>query len=106
MSTATLDVRQRLPRVGIHDPNQRPPFNLARDISPLHRRLADAVDEAFQLALADDDLTAAQGLFDVLQKMRAREHMVRRVDRRHADPLIDLARRELESRKAGRRRNL
>lgn len=106
LSTATLEAPRSVRRSGMHEPNRRTSFNLSRGMSPLRRRLADAVDEAFRLALAKDDLSTAEGLLDVLQNMRARDRVVRHVERRHADPLIDLARRELDSRKSGRRRNL
>ncbi len=52
------------------------------------RRLADAINEVFQLALTRGDLRTAAEL---------------RHENRHADPLIELARRDLQSKIARRR---
>ena len=66
------------------------------------RRLADAITEVFQLALARGDIRMAEDLLAVMERAWEREHEKRGFDRRHADPLLDLARRELQSLKAKR----
>ena len=66
------------------------------------RRLADAITEVFQLAIARRDIRVAEDLLAVMERASEREHDKRGFDRRHADPLLDLARRELQSLKAKR----
>jgi hypothetical protein len=68
------------------------------------RRLADAINEAFQLAIYRNDIRTAQELFSVMEHVCERERTRIRYENRHADPLIELARRELQMRIAGRRR--
>ena len=91
------------PRIGTANSSAAspaPPAPLLR----VRRRLADAVDEAFGLALAGGDIAAAEGLLDVLEGMRERERIKTPSDRRRGDPLLDRARRELEAKKAARYR--
>jgi len=86
------------PRIGTANSSAAspaPPAPLLR----VRRRLADAVDEAFGLALAGGDIAAAEGLLDVLEGMRERERI-----KTPGDPLLDRARRELEAKKAARYR--
>ena len=70
----------------------------------VRRRLADAIDEAFRLALARGDIATAEELLAVLQGMRERERIKPHDDRRRDDPVLDRARRELEARKSARYR--
>jgi hypothetical protein len=92
------------------EPPQAPPAETERgpDLSVtarwVGRRLADAVNEAFQVALARGDTRMAEDLLAVLERAWERERAKVRFDRRHADPLLDLARRELQTVKARRRR--
>ena len=66
------------------------------------RRLTDAITEVFQLALARGDIRMAEDLLAVMERAWERAHEKKGFDRRHADPLLDLARRELQSLKAKR----
>ena len=66
------------------------------------RRLVDAVTEVFQEALARGDSRMAEDLLAVMERAWEREHQKMGFDRRHADPLLDLARRELQALKAKR----
>jgi hypothetical protein len=68
------------------------------------RRLADAINEVFQLALTRGDVRTAAELLAVMEHVFERERARLRYDNRHADPLIELARRELQTRIASRRR--
>ena len=68
------------------------------------RRLADVVNEAFQVALAGGDIRMAEDLLAAMERAWEREQATHRFERRHADPLLDLARRELQTMKAKRRR--
>jgi len=68
------------------------------------QRLADVGNEAFQVALARGDIGVAEDLLAVMQRAWDREQAKLGFDRRHADPLLDLARRELQMTKAKRRR--
>jgi hypothetical protein len=68
------------------------------------RRLADAVNEVFQLALTRGDIRTAAELLSVMEHERERAQSRLRYENRHADPLIELARRELQTRIAARRR--
>ena len=65
-------------------------------------RLVDAVTEVFQEALARGDSRMAEDLLAVMERAWEREHQKMGFDRRHADPLLDLARRELQTLKAKR----
>ena len=66
------------------------------------RRLADVNNEAFQLALARGDVRTAEELLAVMERAWDREQARLGFDRRHADPLLDLARRELQTMKGKR----
>ena len=68
------------------------------------RRLADVVNEAFQITLAGGDIRMAEELLAVMERAWQREQATHRFERRHADPLLDLARRELQTVKGKRRR--
>jgi len=68
------------------------------------RRLADAVNEVFQLALYRGDLRTAAELFSVMERVCKRSQAALRYDNRPTDPLIELARRELQARIAKARR--
>ena len=68
------------------------------------RRLADAINEVFQLALTRGDIHTAAELLSVMEHVRERARTRVRQDSRHADPLIELARRDLQSKIARRRR--
>jgi hypothetical protein len=68
------------------------------------RRLADAVNEVFQLALYRGDIRTAAELLSVMEHVFERAQARLRHENRHADPLIELARRELQTRIAARRR--
>jgi hypothetical protein len=68
------------------------------------RRLADAINEVFQLALSRGDTRTAAELLSVMEHVCERAQTRLRYENRHADPLIQLARRELQMRMAGRRR--
>ena len=88
------------------------PQALARDIEPgpelpvtarwAGRRLVDAVTEVFQEALTRGDSRMAEDLLAVMERAWERERQKMGFDRRHADPLLDLARRELQALKAKR----
>jgi len=68
------------------------------------RRLADAIEEAFQIALSRGDLATAEELLAVWQGTRERARVRTARDRRLADPKIERARQALETRKATRYR--
>ena len=68
------------------------------------RRLADAINEVFQLAVTRGDVRTAAELLAVMEHVCERERARLRYENRHADPLIELARRELQTRIASRRR--
>lgn len=68
------------------------------------RRLADAIDEAFRIALSRGDLATAEELLGVMQGTYERARVRASGDRRRSDPLIERARLELEARKAARYR--
>jgi len=70
----------------------------------MRRRLADAIGEAFRIALARGDVTTAEELLAVLQGMCERERIKLQHDRRGGDPLLERAKRELEARKSARYR--
>jgi hypothetical protein len=67
------------------------------------RRLADAINEVFQLALTRGDLRTAAELLAVMEHVNERARTRLRHENRHADPLIELARRDLQSKIARRR---
>jgi hypothetical protein len=69
------------------------------------RRLADAVNEVFQLALTRGDVRTAAELLSVMEHVRERAQARVRYENRHADPLIELARRDLQTKIASRRRS-
>jgi len=66
------------------------------------RRLADVTNQAFQLALARGDIRTAEELLVVMERAWERERAWLGFNRRHADPLLDLARRELQTMKGKR----
>jgi hypothetical protein len=68
------------------------------------RRLTDAINEAFQLALARGDTRTAEELLSVMEHVCERERTRLRYENRHAAPLLELARRELQTTRAARRR--
>jgi hypothetical protein len=67
------------------------------------RRLADAINEVFQLALTRGDIRSAAELLAVMEHVCERAQTRLRYENRHADPLIELARRELQTKIARRR---
>jgi hypothetical protein len=69
------------------------------------RRLADAINEVLQLALYRGDIKTATELLAVMEHVHERSQARVRYENRHADPLIELARRELQSKSATRRRS-
>ncbi len=69
------------------------------------RRLLDAVNEVFLLALNRRDIRTAAELLAVMEHVSERARARIREEHRHADPLIELSRRELQSRVASRRRD-
>jgi hypothetical protein len=68
------------------------------------RRLADAINEVLQLALYRGDIRTAAELLSVMERVCERAQAGIRYENRHADPLIELARRELQTKIATRRR--
>jgi hypothetical protein len=70
----------------------------------LRRRLEDTVEDVFRAALQRGDLASAEDLLGVLESMHARARVRFRSERRGTALMIDRARKELESRKARRRR--
>jgi hypothetical protein len=68
------------------------------------RRLADAINEVLQLALYRGDTRTAAELLSVMERVCERAQTGLRYDNRHADPLIELARRELQTKITARRR--
>jgi hypothetical protein len=69
------------------------------------RRLTDAINEAFQLALTRGHLRTAMELLAVMEHYSERAKTSARFDNRHADSLLELGRRDLQSAiKAQRRR--
>jgi hypothetical protein len=74
-------------------------------ISDAHRRLTDPLHEAFQLAIRRRDVTTATEVLLVIERICDREKQGRklRMERRHSDPLLVLARRQLAELRAGRR---
>lgn len=77
---------------------------LAAPTPPTRRRLADAIHEAFQIALSRGDLATAEELLNVMQGAYERARVKATSDRRGGDALIERARLELEARKAARYR--
>jgi hypothetical protein len=69
------------------------------------RRLADAINEVFQLALTRGDIRTAAELLAVMEHVCERARTRLRYDNRHAAPLIELARRDLQTKIAARRRS-
>jgi hypothetical protein len=67
------------------------------------RRLVDAINEVFQLALSRGDIRTATELLAVMEHVCERARSRLRYDNRHADPLIALARRDLQTKSARRR---
>lgn len=67
------------------------------------RRLLDAINEVFQLALSRGDVRTAAELLSVMEHQRERARTRLRYENRHADPLIELARRDLQTKVARRR---
>lgn len=69
---------------------------------PSRRRLADAIDEAFHIALSRGDVATAEELLNVMQGAYERARIRAPSERRGTDPLIERARQELEAKKASR----
>ena len=69
------------------------------------RRLTDAINEVFQLALSRRDIRTAAELLSVMEHVSERARTRLRYDNRHADPMIELARRDLQTKIAARRRD-
>lgn len=69
------------------------------------RRLADAINEVFQLSLIRGDIRTAAELLAVMEHESERAKARLRYDNRHADPLIELARRDLQTKISARRRS-
>jgi hypothetical protein len=67
------------------------------------RRLVDAINEVFQLSLSRGDVRTAAELLAVMEHVSERARTRLRYENRHADPLIELARRDLQT-KISRRR--
>lgn len=78
--------------------------NHAPAASTSRRRLADAVDEAFRIALSRGEIATAEELLNVLQGVYERARVKTVGDRRRSDALIERARQELEAKKAARYR--
>jgi hypothetical protein len=70
------------------------------------RRLMDALNAVFQLALYRGDVRSAAELFTVMERRYGREQSRLRYEKRHADPLVALCRRELQARRAAHRRGV
>jgi hypothetical protein len=90
-------------RVGAADPgsyHDAPPATPPR----ARRRLADAIDDAFRLALDRGEIATAEDLVGVLQAMSERERVKTHGDRRRTDTRLERVRRELEAKKAARYR--
>ena len=69
------------------------------------RRLADAINEVFQLALTRRDVRTAAELLSVMEHVSERARARLHYENRHADPMIELARRDLQIKVSGRRRS-
>ena len=69
------------------------------------RRLTDPLHEAFLLAIRRRDVASASEVLLVMERIceRERQRRKRSMDRRHADPLLRLARRQLDELRAGQR---
>ena len=87
------------------------PAQAASEGSDLHlrprlagQRLSDVVNEAFQLACTRNDIQTAEDLLAVMERARKREQAKLQFEHRETDPLLHLARRELQAVKAKRRR--
>jgi hypothetical protein len=68
----------------------------------MRRRLVDAIDDAFRLALSRGDTATAGELLAVLQGIQERERIKTPTERRRGDLLLECARRDLDARKAAR----
>jgi len=75
-------------------------------IADANRRLTDPLHEAFQLAIQRRDVASASEVLLVMERIceRERQRRKRSMDRRHADPLLRLARRQLDDLRASQRR--
>ena len=67
------------------------------------RRLTDPLHEAFLLAIRRRDVASASEVLLVMERIceRERQRRKRSMDRRHADPLLRLARRQVDELRAG-----
>ena len=74
-------------------------------IADPNRRLTDPLHEAFQLAIHRRDVASASEVLLVMERIceRERQRRKRSIDRRHADPLLRLARRQLDELRASQR---
>jgi hypothetical protein len=72
----------------------------------LRRRLEDAVEDVFRVALQRGDLASAEDLLGVMESMHARARIRFNVPRLGTAQMIERARKELESRKARRNADL
>lgn len=70
----------------------------------LRRRLEDAVEDVFRLAMQRGDLASAEDLLGVMESMHIRACLRFNAERRGTVVMLERARRELEARKAARRR--
>lgn len=66
------------------------------------RRIADAIDQAFRVALVRGDIATAEELVAVLRGMEERRNVTSRVERRHSSALLERAQRDLNAKKAAR----
>jgi len=69
----------------------------------LRRRLEDAIEDVFRVALQRGDLASAEDLLGVMESMHARARVRFHAERHGTALMIDRARKELEARKARRR---
>jgi hypothetical protein len=74
-------------------------------IAEANRRLTDPLHEAFQLAIRRRDVASAAEVLLVMGRICERERQRRKqcMDRRHGDPLLSLARRQLDELRASQR---
>lgn len=68
------------------------------------RRLVDAIDQAFHIALERGDIATAEELVAVLEGIDARNNVTSRVERRQNSVVLERAQRDLNAKKAARSR--
>lgn len=66
------------------------------------RRLTDAVEEVFRLALQRGDMATAEELLGVLEGLHERARVTWRSERRNGAQQVERARRDFDARKAAR----